>query len=356
MPKLHPRLLFLFSELAPNWQSLLETILDLNSNILIDVVYWDSSNRWSSFNFKNLDRLRLIPKSIFASKAIELQQSCYSLIYCAGWMDKSYLTFLFNLRTTCNVVLPVDDWFTGSIVQILKHPLRLVAAQVFFTHAWVAGPWQYSYARALGFSKERIIHHLLSADDSCHAEIADDRFKSQLKKYDFIFCGRNSPEKNPQLLIKALHIMRSKGVKTTAIFIGSAISNIDISGLHDITLVDHCDFSQVLRYMRESKFLVCPSSRDYHPLVVHEALLLGLPVICSSNVGAVPSLLVNSINSFIFNNNSCPQLVKALESAISLSEDSYSSFVSNAKLFAMRLSPSFSALSLLSLVSPQPTD
>ena len=59
------------------------------------------------------------------------------------------------------------------------------------------------------------------------------------------------------------------------------------------------DSAQVFRTMRESLCLILPSIEEQFGFVVIEALALGLPVLVSSNAGAVDELIDNGVNGWI---------------------------------------------------------
>lgn len=74
------------------------------------------------------------------------------------------------------------------------------------------------------------------------------------------------------------------------------------------------DSKQVFQAMRESLCLILPSIEEQFGLVVIEALACGLPVLVSSNAGAVDGLLDNGVNGWVID----PYRSASLEAAMAI--------------------------------------
>lgn len=72
---------------------------------------------------------------------------------------------------------------------------------------------------------------------------------------------------------------------------------------------------EVNKFIASSDLLICTSRDETGPLVVFEAMSLGKTVI-SSSVGAVPEVIENGVNGFIFNNENEGQLAELLSGLI----------------------------------------
>ena len=67
----------------------------------------------------------------------------------------------------------------------------------------------------------------------------------------------------------------------------------------------------VIRIMSYADVYVCSSRDETGPVVVYEAMSLAKPVI-STPVGAVPEIIINGENGFLFENENSNQLSKIL--------------------------------------------
>ncbi len=72
---------------------------------------------------------------------------------------------------------------------------------------------------------------------------------------------------------------------------------------------------EVMKHMAESSLLVCTSRDETGPIVVYEAMSLGIPVLASKE-GAIPEFLVHGENGYTFDNENLNELVEILTEII----------------------------------------
>ncbi|CAM4141544.1 glycosyltransferase family 4 protein [Flavobacterium sinopsychrotolerans] len=122
--------------------------------------------------------------------------------------------------------------------------------------------------------------------DSCQIE-------SRFSNFTIGFVGRNSPEKRPELFFE---LIKELGIKAKAI--GDNFGNYK-KEFPNVTYFENCNNEELIRKQFSNiSILVVTSSREGFPLVIMEAMELGIPVI-SSNVGSISEHLIDGKNGFL---------------------------------------------------------
>ena len=124
------------------------------------------------------------------------------------------------------------------------------------------------------------------------------------KGIKFIFVGRLVPEKNVQLLVKSFQAVLRAGEKAELDIIGDGICRNELQQMigetKDIKLLGKKFDSELLLYYQGAQVLILPSSFEPWGLVVNEAMAAGLPVVCSSAVGAAYDLVLKPNTGWVF--------------------------------------------------------
>ena len=128
------------------------------------------------------------------------------------------------------------------------------------------------------------------------------------EKNDVIVIGRLLPHKNADMLIKAIGIAREiyPGIRCKIVGSGPEKENLEklVKGLKlegNVEISGNIEkHSDLYGFMKSSKMLVLPSTREGFGLVVIEANACGLPVItidCKDN--AAKDLVLEGVNGFV---------------------------------------------------------
>lgn len=276
-------------------------------------------NTLSSYRPQSSDHIKILPRSEFN------QDSLYGLIdnlnplliACAGTLDKDYLSVLKKYRKNHNipVIMFSDTQWRGGLqwLNVLTSKWR---HKKWFSHVLVAGTWQYEYARRLGFRKNKILYPYLSADDKLFKSIDIEEKKKQWPK-KLLYCGRFAEVKGLDLLLHAWqNIPDHKGWTLTLIGEGP----IKIKSESNIEVVGYKTQVEILDYMNQAGAFVLPSRFEPWALVIHEAALAGLPIICSDCIGASTAFCINKSNAFIFKTENASDLEKVLIKLINMND------------------------------------
>jgi len=125
---------------------------------------------------------------------------------------------------------------------------------------------------------------------------------------DIIFIGRFIKEKNLDILIEAVDLIRRKMPDVKCNIIGDGpekkrlIANVSGSGLEsNIRFFGFREYNDVIAMLKSSKVLVLPSTREGFGIVVLEAFSCGIPVVTVSSPRNAAIELVDDDTGFIVN-------------------------------------------------------
>ncbi len=126
---------------------------------------------------------------------------------------------------------------------------------------------------------------------------------------DFVVVARFVPKKNLSMALLGFAAFRNACPESPRrlILCGSGPLEAELRGLTGrLGIVEHVMFAgflepdAVARTLARGLALVLPSVEEQWGLVVNEAVALGIPVLCSDNVGARDRLVRSGVNGFVF--------------------------------------------------------
>jgi len=133
--------------------------------------------------------------------------------------------------------------------------------------------------------------------------------KNMNQKYDIIFIGRISEQKNLDSLLKAV-----KGSKFKILVIGNGILKEKLLNEYgsdtNIKWLDAIPNYEIPMYMNQSKLFILPSFYEGHPKILIEAMSCGM-VVLASNVEGNNEIIQDGINGFL-----CEPSAKNIEKRI----------------------------------------
>lgn len=272
------------------------------------------------------------------------------IVIVAGWMIKEYVWIAKKLRSSIDVpVVSYSDtqWY-GTIRQKINALISPFHVRKAFSHIWVAGLYQFEYARKLGFKKENIILNSLTADVDLFRKIS---LESKEKKYpkNFLYIGRFSPEKGLDILVSAWNDISNKKDWTLTL-IGDGILKDKFLNKDSIIVKDYMNQKELLVEIENSGCFVLPSIVEPWALVLHEAAVSGLPIICTNICGAAPHFVIDNHNGFKVDPNNLSQMKAALESIISMDDKKLLEFSIVSRELGLHITPEISINSLKQLV------
>jgi len=128
-------------------------------------------------------------------------------------------------------------------------------------------------------------------------ELSDAAFSDKNRDIDFLYLGRLSPEKGPDILIEALAALKEKNVNPRTVIAGDGPLMEDLKHRAEtLGLSKSIEFSGFVTnpalLLARAKWLVMPSRTEGLPMSALEAMAIPTPLIATS-VGELPSVLKN---------------------------------------------------------------
>lgn len=121
----------------------------------------------------------------------------------------------------------------------------------------------------------------------------DCQIDSRFANFTIGFVGRNSPEKRPELFFEVV-----KQTKIKAKAIGDNFDNFK-TNFPEVDYFENCNEPEIIRnQFSEISLLIVSSSREGFPLVIMEAMEMGIPVI-ATDVGSIAEHIINDVNGYL---------------------------------------------------------
>lgn len=169
------------------------------------------------------------------------------------------------------------------------------------------------------------------------------------------FVGRLEEVKNPLCLIRAVSILKNKGVPVQLVIVGAG-SQLDMCQDEVISLgiennVRIAGFQQQpLRFIRDCDLYVQPSLSEGFGIAIVEAMGCGLPVLATS-VGGVPEIIQDGVNGWIMDDPTDENIAQKIINIMRSKHDLHRVADSAKQSVAYRFSPKTYLESLNALYS-----
>lgn len=326
-------------------------------NAEVHVIHWDHK-KLTPYIPPSLENVFYYKRSDFTLKQLKqfVIESNPDIIYVSGWMDKGYLRVIRLLRKQgIPVVTGFDDIWFKTMKQRVASVLFPFVKPFFFSHAWVAGPYQYEYAKRLGFKNDEIIFNCLSADVDIFNKLHKNTSTSKRNNYphSFLYVGRFEEVKGVDLLVNAwTNIVNSGQSKDwTLTFIGNGSLINDLRENKSIIIKDFMQPEQLVNEIENYGCFVLPSRKEQWAIVLHEFSAGGMPIICSNICGALPVFVVPNFNGFVFKNLDVKDLANQMQNIINLYDEDLIKMSENSHSLGQRITPEITASSLMSIIN-----
>ena len=324
-----------------------------NHNAEVHVICWDSQKK-TPYKAPKIEGVFYYGKSSFTQQSIIdfVININPKMIVTSGWMDKFYINACKKLRSLNIPILAVSDTqYYGTIRQRLGVFYFKMFYKKAFSHLWVSGPFQYEYAKRLGYKNSEIIFNFLSADLSLFNEIYAKTSLGKKQKYphQFLFAGRFAPEKGLHILIEAWNVIEDKkDWKLTLVGNGPLKEQLPVQ--NDIEILDFVQPEAFETIINQTGCFVLPSIKEPWALVLHEFSAAGLPIIASDACGASPYFLINNYNGYTFENGNVQDLKQKMEQIIQSSDEKLLEMSLFSHELGQRITPEIVAKNSLSVI------
>ena len=321
---------------------------------IIHIVHWDKKkiSPYQLSNYKNVYTY---------SRSLQTYESLKSIIFninpditvVSGWQDIMYLRLARVLKSSNKiVVVGFDDQWHGTLRQYLGLIIgKCGGLNLFFSHAWISGIYQFEYARNLGFKKNKIIYDLYSADLIMFHEAYKNSqlLKKESYPHRFLFVGRLEKIKGLKILINSWEQIKEKRKDWELVIIGSGILRRELETNSDIIIKDFLQPEDMIKEIPQVGCFILPSINEPWGVVVHEFAAAGLPMIASNCVGAATEFIVHGLNGYIVDPNNESHLSSAMLRIIDKTDEELIYMGSASHDFSLHITPETSASNLTSL-------
>lgn len=346
-------ILYLYSELMgyqlPVFRALVE-----RHGAEVHVVHWDQA-KLTPYTPPPLEKVTYYKRSQLTRQGLlELAAGLGpSIAYISGWMDKDYLAAARALRKGGTpVVSGFDDIWWGTLRQKAGSLIFPLLYAPCFSHAWVAGPYQYEFAKKLGFVNDHIIFNCLSADleifNAAYRECIDGKIRYY--PHRFLYAGRFESIKGFDLLLNAWRNIRTHRQDWELCVIGDGALADMARGQADLIVKPFLQPQELAREIAACGCFILPSRFDQWGVVLHEFAAAGLPVVCSNVCGAAPVFVTHHHNGFVFDSKDPGALEASMLRIISLSDKRLIEMSVNSHQCGQRISPEIAAACLVSVL------
>lgn len=340
-------ILYLYSELMGYQMPVLEELsYSYFSNI--DVIHWDHKKK-TSYQPKDIENVNYYKRSTFNDKELETfcQKVNYDIVVVSGWMDKGYVRVCGILKKKGAVIVTgCDNQWYGSLRQIIGQYYFKYFLKENYSFIWVPGPYQFEFAKRLGFGNKNIIFNGLTANNKLFRPKKSD-LKTNKK---FLYLGRFEESKGIRNLLRAWNSILDKH-NWELDFIGSGSLKKLLTNEVNVRVVDFLQPEELACQLQEYSCLILPSIREPYALVIHEALCAGLPVIATNACGAVPVFLTSDYNGYAIETNDIDALSDAILKITKKSTEDLKIMKVNALKSSRIVNPQLAAASLMSVIN-----
>lgn len=323
-------------------------------NAEVHVIHWDQK-KLTPYKPPSLNNVFYYNRSSFSFKQLKdfVFATRPDIVYISGWMDKGYLAAVRPLRKIgVPVVSGFDDIWFKTFRQRVASILFPIVRKLFFSHAWVSGPYQYEYVKRLGFKNTEIIYNCYSADLEIFNTTFKETFAKKKVKYPhrFLFAGRFVSLKGIDILIKAWDKIKEQRKDWELYIIGNGPLCESIVSHSDIVVLDFMQPDILAKEIEYSGCYILPSRFEPWALVLHEFSAAGLPIICSDVCGAAPFFVTSGFNGYIFKSENENELMKKMLKIINSSNEELILMSENSHKLGQKITPEITAASFMSVL------
>ena len=347
------KILYLYSELV-SYQIPIFMEFTTKYGAEVHVVSWDK-NKLKPYTPPKLNNVTYYKRSEYTKKTLLGLATDINpdIIYISGWMDRDYLRVAKVFRQSgIPVVSGLDGQWEGNIRQRMAAWISPFLLTKYFSHAWVAGPYQYEFAKRIGFTKNDIIFNFLSCDTNLFSKGAEHINRKELDyPKSFLYVGNFRYVKGTDMLMEAFKIYRSKyNGNWKLICVGNGDLRPLVEGAPGVELLGFSSQDELVEITKRSGVFVLPSRHEQWGVVVHEFTSAAMPLILSKNVGAKAIFFIENFNGISFCNNSSENLAKAMFVMSKKDINELVRMCKNSYILSQKVTPQISAASFLSIL------
>ncbi len=345
-------IVYFYSEVMGYTMAVIRRLIE-EHGATVHVVYWDKNKR-TPFVLPEIEGVYYYKRSEMPLLQLEalILKTRPELMYISGRMDKGYLKASQLARKQGTKIVSGFDaqWESNWKKKLIALGGKWLYKK-YFDYIWVPGPFQYEFARKIGFSRNEIIWNLLSAETPLFEEIFKTHAETESFNKQFVFVGRFAEVKGIDVLIKAfLETKKIQNHPWKLLLIGNGPLENTIPKHEDIEVSDFLQPKELAQKTSRGGVFVLPSSYEPWGVVLHEYSIAGFPIICSDNCGAATTFVKDGYNGFIFQTNNISSLTSALLKMINNHDVQLKTMARKSNEVGKVVNPSISAAAFVSIL------
>lgn len=226
-----------------------------------------------------------------------------------SWHIPAFRRIATSWRGRVPRVMGMDNQWLDKPKQYLGWLTRSVYIAPIADFAFLPGDRQAKLARRLGFSQDRILYGMYSADVD-----AFNLPRPALPPSSFVCVGRLDAMKGVPPLLEAYALYRDRtGPGAWPLTLCGTGPLLDrVAGRNGVTVLDFVQPADMPRVLNAQGCAIQPSLFEPWGVSIHEATAAGLPVICTHACGAAVHLVQDGYNGFIVDAGNIRQLADAM--------------------------------------------
>lgn len=216
------------------------------------------------------------------------------------------------------IIFSAETQHTAKAYSWFRHLLRRFMVR--HAQGFIAkGSLAKEYVVSLKVPQEKIFLTYYSVDPELlglDPNKAKEKKKTTEKKKRILYVGRLTKLKGVDLLIRAYKQVKEKHPNIELCLVGDGPDEDEFKklaeGTDDISFEGYKQYDQLLPYYLNSDLFVLPTLKDVWGLVVNEAMMCGLPVLCSKYAGCCRDLIKEGENGLIVDPENLEELSQGI--------------------------------------------
>ena len=259
--------------------------------------------------------LMQIPKAMSAIRKA-FKRIKPDVIYCHSTWAGLFVRFpmLFGGKT-CRVIYNAHGWAFLRDTAEWKRKVYAGVERILQGQAdKIINVSKYEYNAAIRYGLKKNNQTVIYSGISPEKGKVDSQVKLPLGKINLLFVGRFDPQKGLDLLLEAFNSCQRQDLHLTIIgdnVVGGGVK-IEKKNTDRVTFLGWIPHDKLASYYCACDVVIMPSRWEAFGLVAIEAMKYGKAVIVS-NRGALPELIEDGKNGFVFNFEKTEQLIEILE-------------------------------------------
>lgn len=216
------------------------------------------------------------------------------VIFMASWNYKHYMKLSKKYRKKeVPIISCFDNQWNGSFRQYFARLIASFFLKPVINNFIVPGDRQVQFAKNLGYPNPLQGFYCANTHNF-------NQQKANLAARRFVFVGRFVEQKSIQELVEAYSSYRKEVSEPWSLMmVGEGPLKKICKNKEGIEVENFAQPHLLPQKLAESSCFILPSKHENWGLVIHEATLVGLPLICSSSCGATTWFLRDGLNGYL---------------------------------------------------------